>query len=477
MDHTVETSPWSNIATVSSQAGSIALSPCTAQSSQEQPNDSGYVSISCSPQTESPASQGKDHKVTLIGHGLQPCRSAKWGRQEVIVAKGPLAKATFNRFKDLGQLHGRNISELSSVSSEKGILGKRKRTTPRVSPSSLKLKALSSGGTHAQPWIIVFCDDSILKKLRTLFTSSFMRAAFQPSEADDKHPVFGILTQRVPWHCAAAKSTNSPHRLYYIATEQTLCGGLLRSAWSGHMRYATLGGVVCSVNEAGASRYYIMTINHALEPPTDYHDDSSTVEEVFSSSSARIGLGPSEEADDNIESGSAEGTDQHLEPSHEKTVSDQLIYVSKKLLKDDKPAGTPVRTAPGMTAKNSRVLPSKSFVTIKATSHDMDGNKPDLDWALLSADAQEVLQPNLVPGEKKLIRPQLKGPSKVAFDIDAAMPVLVLRSSNRAVSGVLSFEFSFFSADPSRPMATMYSLTLDQPNCKLIYRLVASRSC
>lgn len=229
--------------------------------------DSGYGSTASTPEKQfdedrsqtSPAVDNESSKqpTRLRSHSPElSIRSHTYTRKivKIKVFDKEISESVQNRFKDLNELF------------DKPLYNHLSKKQPLTSMISIKLQVLGTNENDAKPWIVVMCDKSISKRVKQFFNQSHIKSEYQPDDADQTLPFFGIVVCDRPPRLLAANSRLNVYSDFQPdgVGSSNLSGRILRIGESEKGRIATLGGVVMMESLKNEVRIYGMTTGHVV---------------------------------------------------------------------------------------------------------------------------------------------------------------------------------------------------------------------
>lgn len=384
--------------------------------------DSGYASTNSSATSTPDSSKG-----TFVDGGAVVTKTRlPWSissrkKIKLMPFDKPIPILTWNRFKDLRELHADNINKLTKgLARCRGIL--------------MTLKVLGESEMTAAPWVFVQCDSIIAGKVRRFFKQPMVESDFKPPHPDAYTPSFEIYVLELPpitLHKNLPSSTSpidirddEKVEVYCeknaISSLGSLCGSQISVFTSGDVRSATIGGLISLQSKEGAFPILGMTASHFLaeEQHIEYLGDGEEyiddLDEVFSDQSDNSDVFELDISSFNLEAPLAFEQDA---PKFE--------------------------------------LPEKSQSVIGhvyRTSQDDLQDQPNLDWALFTIEDSSLHLPSVVTEHEITL---LKHPTTTEED----RKVILSTAMSGLVSGILSKSWSYLTLAPGRSLVRTNALT------------------
>jgi len=390
--------------------------------------DSGYASKNTS-QSSTPDSL---NGTFVEGRGVVGGTRAVWGLARPKIKLTPFDKPipmlTQNRFEDLRELHADNLNKLT-------------RGLPRCRGILMSLKILGENESTAAPWVFIQCDKAVAGKVRRFFKQPCVESDFKPRNPDAYTPKFEIYVHEMPPMALHGKPSSSSFpetdfrdqeavELYCdrmaIISSGSLCGSKISVSNNGHLRSATIGGLISVVSKEGKVQELGITAGHFL------------AEEQYME-----GIEDGEEYDDGF---SDDSQDFELDLS-------SFDYPTKTQEVHPSPSPESIGHAGDV------------FGHVYKTSQTDLNVEPNLDWALCTIDHTLLCLPNVVDGHRLS---QID--SATSSDTETLELKVVLKTAmSGSMSGILSKSWSYLSLFPGRSLVRTNAVTISDKKGQLFF--------
>ncbi|PQE19035.1 Ankyrin repeat domain-containing 52 protein [Rutstroemia sp. NJR-2017a WRK4] len=373
--------------------------------------DSGYASKNTSQSSTPDSSKGA---FTDSGAVVGKARIS-WGLQrrtkmKLIPFDKPIPRLTQNRFEDLRELHADSLNKLT-------------RGLPRCRGILMSLKVLGQSESTAAPWIFIQCDKAIARKVRGFFKQPAVQSDFNPSSPDAYTPKFEIYVHEMPPTALHRNSSLSNTSQTYVHGHETievycqqdaistlgsLCGLQISVSTHGHVRSATIGGLISIREKDGTFRMVGITAGHflAAEQYDECQVDGGDLEEDLA-----------DDLDDEF--------------SDDDVFEIDLDLVDTKALTSSEPGDTQY--------ERSEKFESIIGHVYMASQDDLE-DQPNLDWALFTIENSLLYLPNVVT-KHEIARINCVG----IHEVEVERNVVLMTAMSGPVSGILSRSWSLSS--------------------------------
>jgi len=332
--------------------------------SGENSTDSGYFSVSATPEKGTPKNSVNGFPRPEEQYSLPPKLLRKPTRLTPFNKEIP--KATQERFDDLAILFGEPLYKC--VSKGKG----------KQCPISMKCIVLGESEDNAKPWIVILCDVSVSKRVKKFFDQNWVKGECHSS--DPKQPRFEFIIHNRPPRSIARILTD----VYGLVTGQpnahmTSCGSLLQVGSGEDARLATLGGIIKLQSDYGVQLLGLTAAHVFPNKRNDLHVDISWDDE---------------EDDDDLSISEGDTDETSLEQNYELIID----YENDHLKNQKKEFGPSVEH---LDAALSAIHTGSDQIWHKvghlyAKSTESVGSGANFDWALVELDDMRLVKPNLL---------------------------------------------------------------------------------
>ncbi|KAI9862671.1 MAG: hypothetical protein M1813_004167 [Trichoglossum hirsutum] len=325
-----------------------------------------------------------------------------------------------HRFRDIIELYERPLHDyLSKAVVNFGVI-------------SIKLRVLGESEETAKPWIVIFCDKEVSKRVKKFFNRPMVKKECQHPDSAPDLPSFEVLVHdRAPRLYVKTAIRDIYGQSW--GNRNTLCGALVRVNEYSQVRKATIGGIVGVTTPAKGLTMYGMTVGHIVVRGVPRGE----------------GLIP--------------------EDSNEEDEEDEEDQVGEYILDDEDLHDA---TSNNQTTGETHQEPAyPTDVWSKIGRILVPACMDNLDWALVELDNPLDYRPNF------LAMPDLKGPTRVLQDLEASLhvgmgdevrrDVIVLTGTEGHRPGTLSTFPSFLMLAPGRKFVDTYDLILSDGSGKV----------
>lgn len=369
--------------------------------------DSGYSSMSNTPNDGSSDSM-KGIEYSAASRKLWPRKTTK-----LRPFNQDIPESTKHRFDDLKELF------------DKPLYDHLMKSSGRFSAVSMKLKVLGQAEQTAKPWIVVFCDKSVAKKVKQFFNQPLVKEELKPSEHNSYLPCFDLVVYaEAPRPIAAWALADVFGEIEELGT---LCGASIAVRKDNHIRAATLGGVIIVSTPESGDELYGMTAGHVLR------EYIAVEREGVSNESAGI-----------------------IDAEDEDYLTDGNEEFELDLSTEESLIPPPLQSSPMPQA-----VPSQRIGELFLFAREDEQDQQNLDWALVSLDRFWSYRPN----EHFMHAGDLKGPKRVER-VDTCC-VDVLTSSGGVKRGILSASSSYLMLSPGKSFVETYTLVMPNNSGRL----------
>ena len=227
--------------------------------------DSGYATAESTSST--PEGKESEKREGSIANHILEFPGRKLFPRKVIRLRefdNTIPKVLHDRFADLCELLGKPLCErLAKAKLKYKALG-------------MKLKTLGESKESAQPWIVVLCDPTIIKRVKRFFQEQWVKDACQGLNADLNLPHlkthFFIQAPQQRAGFVHLDVHNNP--ISTISNAETLCGRAVMISHPNGFRAATLGGRIMVADAYGGLQDYALTAGHVSSAIDSLGDNS-----------------------------------------------------------------------------------------------------------------------------------------------------------------------------------------------------------
>jgi hypothetical protein len=406
----------------------LNLSPKTSTIKVIDGPDSGYGSSNGS-QRSSPDTNVSKHYVD-IERSLRPKIKLQFFDNEAI------PQPTQDRFNNLTRQYENSLFDYVCASPN----------PQKVRTIGMTLELLGESKETATPWVWVQIQKGAVKKARKFFRQAHVKEDYEPTHPTIRTPHLRVLVREEEPKKAARLDDRMPLNQYdedpgeprvmvYGDTStmvETICGSRVTVPKFGAKTTtstATVGGLVRIVGAESTAAMYALTAGHFLDH--EYEDDDYDYGHDGDDED-----GDSEISDDDDDDDERYELDlSSIKPESKGGIffkGDRLAHLTQLLL----------------AAK-----PGVEIGPIFKTSRDDLQDQPNLDWALIDINNQELYLPNIVSSHE--VAPILPNPSA-----GSTADVILSTATRGPLTGTLSKMWSYLSLSPGKSMARTYLLTL-----------------
>jgi hypothetical protein len=306
----------------------------------------------------------------------------------------------------------------------------------------MSLKVFGENESTAAPWIFIQCDKVIAGKVRGFFKQPEIQLDFNPPNPDTYTPKFEIYVHEMPPTALHRKSSSSNTsqtdvcghetiEVYChqdaIATLGSLCGAQISASIHGHVRSATIGGLISIREKDDTPRTVGITAGHFLieEQYNECQVDREDLEEDLADD---IGEGFSD---------------------------DDVFELDLNIFGIEAPTS---RLGDIQHEKFERSGPPIGLIYM--ASQDNLQDQPNLDWALFTIEKNLLRLPNVVTSHR-ITRLNFESVSEVE------RMVVLMTAVSGPVCGMLSRSWSYLMLAPGRSLVRTNLLTLSDTKGKV----------
>jgi hypothetical protein len=240
--------------------------------------DSGYDSVASIPnkppdRTDGDTTTYPEIKITKTKLFLQ--RTTKLKPYPAI----QIPQVTWDRYKDLKELF--NVPLCAAISKGRGPVG----------PFSIKLKVLGESEQNAKPWILVFCDGVVAKRVRDFFKQTWVKEELcRPKREDHPEPSLEVVVCQRPPAPLVSQTASQPIFLPLQSgsfpitwlIEPTIYGQAFIFEEEHDIKLATIGGPIKVALSDSKHSLYLLTCGHIIshDPQKEIDSDSQAADEV-----------------------------------------------------------------------------------------------------------------------------------------------------------------------------------------------------
>ncbi len=307
---------------------------------------------------------------------------------------------------------------------------------------SIKLKVLGDTEATAKPWIVVFCDKAIHKKVKQFFNKSHVKLECQAANLGPNLPQFQVIVSDTPPRLIAGDVFGDVFCSTAVRDGTTFVRDrLIKVSQEHNSRVATLGGIIRVTHSATDIRFYGMTAGHVLGETAVKHVDSERVSEL------------DEATEDDSMSSDEEAEDDFLN-SHEEF---QLDLGTKK----DDDQHQKHFPSPGLSqAKGSSALLNTDWSLVGhvwSRSQQEHSQGPDLDWALICFRVPWQTMKQLFYDQPP---PPQRGAGSQKQGLKSRRHVYIRCGTRRLIFGILSMLPSYLMVSPGTSCTKTLNLTI-----------------
>ncbi len=298
---------------------------------------------------------------------------------------------------------------------------------------STRLKVLGEDEATAVHWIVVLCEQKVVKRVKQFFNQPHIKSEYQPRIPTSTLPFFRIWVCNRPPRPIAGYELLEKAYGESVPEPATLCGSLVRVQDS----MATLGGIINVTTLEKGAKLYGMTAEHMVIQGEAIGPDFSE-EDIGEDDGDQNTCNSFDEED--FELDSALGDDENM---HE--------------IIDTNSFGKPMQDS-------GRELQRTRFTQISVMEYNSRRTIKNLDWALVDIGDLALSRPNLLvlaDGNNSFaVGEELKETSRRSMKLEAPRTVVIMSGTNGARWGQISTPSSFLMAGSARTFTQTYIVKL-----------------